>query len=330
MFALDPLACYEDLSLTLVRESVEFLNRELDDVLGESVKRHYEKLIGYVERPRVTSVALVENGVVALYRGLRDEVRLVWDGGETVTLYRPPEDHIITGVERVEGSPRLVAINLSVRGSDEGRVLIFDVRSGETVYSLEGVLSNFTLVGDTLLYVRSYRRSPPPDGGSTPTDRVVVLEGGFERVLWGQGFIGGGESASMKVSPGSESALVSVYRGWSKSRLYTLNLRSGVGELLEAGDYRVDPVGWSGDNPVYVRFKPEGDELVVGGDVFRLSIPVDKTAFSGDKLLMAETVGAKHTVKVLDLKTMEERVLDLPEAYYTVLDLDGYNGSFDV
>ncbi len=330
MFAFDPLACYEDLSSTYVREAVDFFNRELDDVIGEGVKRHYDVLIKYVEHPRVTSVALVEGGVVALYRGLRDEVKLVWNGGEKVILYRPPEDHIITWVKRVEGSERLVAINLSPRGSDEGKVLIFNVKSGETLYSLEGILSDFTLVGDTLVYVRTYRRSPPPDGGPTPTDRVVVLEGGSERILWGHGFIGGGESVSVKASPGLMRALVSVYRGWSRTRLYTLDFKSGVGELLEAGDYRADPVGWSGDKPVYIRFKPGADELVVGDSVFSLSKPVDKFAFSGDKLLLAETVGAKHRVKTLDIKTMEEGGLELPEAYYTVLDVDGYNGSFAI
>jgi len=297
----DPLIYYEDLSGDAVKSVVEVFNREVEELVGGLARIHCERLLDYLKNPRVTSATLIKDGVVAIYRGLRDEVVLLKDG-RRITLHSS-SDAIPSSVERVEGSDSLVAINYSIMGADESRVYIVDV-SGKPLYVLEGVVSDFAIKEGALYYVRSYRDVKPPDGGGTPTDRVVKLVNGEEKVIWGGGFVGDGESIGIVYSPDLRRALVSVYRGWSRSRLYLVDLDSGSSELLEGGDYNVIPAGW-GKDYVYIRRKAEGMEVVVGGRAFKVDRPIDNAIATGDKLLLVENVSASHRVKVYNLESME-------------------------
>jgi prolyl oligopeptidase len=319
----DPLIYYEDLSGDAVKSVVEVFNREVEELVGGLARIHYERLLDYLKNPRVTSATLIKDGVVAIYRGLRDEVVLLKDG-RRVTLHSS-SDEIPSSVERVKGSDSLVAINYSIMGADESRVYIVDV-SGKPLYVLEGVVSDFAIKEETLYYVRSYRDIKPPDGGGTPTDRVVKLVNGEERVVWGGGFVGDGELIGIVYSPDLRRALVLVYRGWSRSRLYLVDLDSGSSELLEGGDYSVILAGW-GKDYVYIRRKAEGMEVVVGGRAFKVDRPIDNAIATGDKLLLVENVSASHRVKVYNLESMEFHE-PLKGERFTVLSVDGFNGRF--
>jgi prolyl oligopeptidase len=318
----DPLTCYEDLGGEAVKGVIEVFNREVEELLGGLAKIHYERLSEYQRNPRVTSAALIRDGVVAVYRGLRDEVMLVKDG-RRVTLHSI--EGVPVSVERVKGSDELVAINYSITGADEGRVYIVDV-SGKPLYVLDGVLSDFAISGKALYYVRSYRGVKPPDGGSTPTDRIVKLVEGEERVVWGEGLVGGGESIGITYSPDLRKGLVAVYRGWSRSKLYLVDLESGSSELLEGGDYNVILAGWGRDY-VYVRRKVEDVEVVVGSRVFKVDRPVDNARVTGDKLLTVEIVNSSHRVKIYDLESMESKDIFGGERF-KVLSVDSFNGRF--
>ncbi len=318
----DPLICYEDLSGEGVRGVIEFFNREVEGLFGELARVHYERLSRYFENPRVTSATLVRDAVVAVYRGLRDEVVVVRDGVKTLL---DSGEGVPVLVRRVEGSGDLVAVHRSIAGSDEGRVYIVDV-NGKLLNVLEGVLRDFMVRDGVLYYVRSYTRIKPPDGGDTPTDRIVKLEGGEEKVVWGEGFVEGGESIEVAYSPDLRRALVAVYRGWSRSRLYIVDLDTGSTEFLEGGDYSVILAGWARDY-VYVRKKVEGMEVVVGSRVYRFERPIHSAVVSGDKLLVVENVSASHRVRVYDLESMEFKEI-LGGERFTVLSVDGFNGRF--
>ncbi len=318
----DPLICYEDLSGEAVKGVIEVFNREVEELLGGLAKIHYEKLLEYQKNPKVTSVALIKDGVVVIYKGLRDEVALLKDG-KRVTLHSG--DGFPASVERVEGSDELISINYSIMGADEGRVYIVDV-NGKPLYVLNGVIRNFGIRDGTLYYVRSYRRIKPPDGGDTPTDRIVKLVNGEEKVIWGEGFVGSGEFIGVAYSPDLRKALVAVYKGLSRSRVYLVDLDSGSSELLEGGDYNVILAGWGRDY-VYVRRKVEGVEVFVGGRVFKVDRPIDNAKVTRDKLLIVEIVNASHRIKIYDLDSMEAREI-LGGERFTVLSIDGFNGKF--
>ncbi len=318
----DPFTCYEDLSGEAVRSVIEVFNKEIEELLGGLAKVHYERLLEYQRNPRVTSATLIRDGVVAVYRGLRDEVVVIRDG---MRIPLESGEGIPVLVERVEGSGDLVAVHRSIMGADEGKVYIVDV-NGNLLYVLEGVLGDFMIRGRTLYYSRRYARIKPPDGGDTPTDRIVKLVDGEERVVWGEGFVGGGESVSIAYSPDLRRALVAVYTGWSRSRLYLVDLDSGSSEFIEGGDFSVILAGWSKDY-VYVKRKVEGVEVVVGGRTFNIDRPVDHAKVTGDKLLTVELVNASHRVRIYDLESMEARELFEGERF-TVLSVDGFNGRF--
>lgn len=320
----DPLVFYESLDNELVRETIESFNRELEELLGGDVRVHYERLLDYARSSRVIKAILVENGVIGVYRGLSDEVRFMdFTGGKRV-LYKGGEDGVPVDVERVEGS-NLVSINISPRGSDIGRYYIVDLE-GNVRLALEGILHSFMMRDNVLYYVRSYRSRSPPDGGETPTDRLVKLVNGGEEVVWGSGVVAGGEAIGVKYSPDLRRALVTVYRGWSKARLYIVNMDTGSWELLEGGDYSVILAGWDRDY-VYVRKKPGGDEVVVGGRVFKAERPIHDAVVSGGKLALVELVNASHRVKIYDLETLKPEEV-LARERFTALGLDGFKGRF--
>jgi len=191
----------EDLSRPEVAELVKECNREVEELLGAGVERHYGRILELAKAPRASSAALLRSGVVVLYKGLVDEVQLITWSGERVRLFAPPEGEIATGVDRVELADDLLAVYTSAGGADEGAAYVIDARSGEVVHRIGGIVRNFCSLGGALVYVRSYRRERPLDGGAAPTDRVVELRGGGERVVWGSGAVGAGEWVSFLPSP---------------------------------------------------------------------------------------------------------------------------------
>ena len=325
MPVLDPFRCYEDLGSEATKEVIEFFNREVEELLASDAMRHYEPLLRYAEHPIASSAVLVDGGVVVVYRGLVDEVVLLGEGGRRVTVFRGSEERIPMTVERVEGVEGLVAINTSIGGADESVVTILDV-NGNVRYVVEGLVEKFLLRDGTMFYTRTYRRAKPPDGGEIPTERIVKLANGEERVVWGPGVVGAGESIDVVYSPDYRRALVAVYRGWSKSRLYIVDLDTGSWELLEGGEYSVILAGWSREY-AYIRKKAEGDEIVVGGRVYRAERPIQNAKLAGDKLLVVELVNASHRIKVYDVSDMKP-VEVMGGERFTVTALDGFRDRF--
>ncbi|MEM1686102.1 MAG: prolyl oligopeptidase family serine peptidase [Acidilobaceae archaeon] len=322
---LDPLICYEDLNNKSVLEVIEFFNRELDSYLGSDVKTHYDILLSYVKKPRVYRATLVRDGVVAAYRGVSEDVILIRDSGERVKLFSPPEGNIIVEVSRVRGSDSIVAIYTSIEGYDEGRVYLLDTSNGNIIHTIDGIISDVTLVGDRLVYTRSYRSVNPPDGREKPTDRLVELKGGVEKLLWGSNIVGAGESIDLRVSPDGRRAAVVVHRGWARSRLYIVDLESITEELIEGGDYMIRLVGWS-NGLVYVRLKPSGDELVVNNRSLQFDSPLEFIEVGKDKLLIVDIVNARHRVSIMDTTSGNKTVIY--EGSFTVLQTDSYNNRF--
>jgi prolyl oligopeptidase len=323
----DPLAVLEDLSRPEVAELVRESNREVDGLLGSEVERHYARILELAKAPRVSSAALLRSGIAALYKGLRDEVQLIAWSGERLALFTPPEGEIATGVSRVELADDLLVVYTSVEGADEGAAYVVDAGSGEVLHRVRGVARNFCRLGGALVYVRSYRREPPPDGGSAPTDRVVELRGGEERPVWGSGEVGAGEWARILPSPDGSKVAITVGRGWARSRLYVADAGSWSAELVEEGDYAIGVVGWHG-GPVYLRAKPEGDELVVEGKPLRLERPVERALASGGLLLLADLVDARHRLRLSSLPPGEWREVELPARHFTVSGIDALGGRF--
>ena len=322
----DPFLELEDLGSPRTRELVERLNAEVDGLLSPLVQRHYERLLELVRAPRATSAALTSEGAVVLYKGLGDEVVLLRWSGERVPLLAPGEGEVFTGVSRVEGSPRLVAVHASIEGADEGRAYILDARSGEVAWRVEGLAHGFCAVDGALVYVRSYRRSPPPDGGPTPTDRIVELRDGSEEVVWGS--VGQGEFVGRIVlSPDGRAAAATVHRGWASSRLYAFDTSGWGARLLEEGGYHISLLGWL-EGPAYARMRPEGDELVAGGACARLERPLHAAAASGGRVLVVDICDARHRVRVADARLEGWEDVALPIEPATVHSVDGLDGRF--
>lgn len=328
-WAEDPLAALEDFSRPEVLELVREFNREVEEALGPEAERHYEKLLELAKVPRAANVALLRSGVALLYKGLRDEVQLLKWNGERVAVFTPPSGEVATAVDRVELADDLLVVYTSAEGADEGAAYVVDARSGEVVHRIGGIARDFCELGGALVYTRSYRREPPPDGGATPTDRVVELKSGEERLLWGRGTVGAGEWVHFLPSPDGRKAAIVVGRGWARSRLYLADTGSWSEELVEEGDYAISVAGWS-RGPVYLRAKPEGDELVVEGSAAPLEKPVERAVASGGALLLVDLVDARHRLRFSRSPPGGWREVELPVRFFTVTGLDALDGRFAV
>lgn len=325
MLEFDPFICYEDLESNATKEVIEFFNREIEGLLGDDVKRSYDTLLEYVVKPLVTSATLVDGGVVVTYRGLDDSAVYISYDKRKTALIKGSEERIPVSVERVEGASGLVAVNTSVKGSDESIIYIVDV-GGSVKQVIQGMIEQFLLREGALYYVKTYRKEKPPDGGDVPTDRVVKLINGEERIIWGSNIVGSGEAINLAYSPDYRKALVTVHRGWSRSKLYLIDLETGSWEFLEGGDYSILLAGW-GKEYAYVRKKPEGDEIVIGDRVFKVERPVQYARIAGDKLLAVELINASHRVKLYDLDFRNAMELFKGERF-TVSAVDGLKDKF--
>jgi len=327
--AEDPLVELEDLSSPKVAEVVGRFNEEVEALLGERARAHYARLRELMSQPTAVSAALLGEGVAVLYRGLREEVVLLRWSGERLSLLAPGEGEVLTGLSRVEGSANLLAVRASLEGRDEGRTYVLDASRGEVVRVIEGVAHGFCLAGGTLLYVRSYRRSGPPDGEPPPTDRLVALGDGGEEVVWGASHVRQGEFIeSLHPSPDGRLVALSVHRGWASSRLYVLDTGSWEGRLVEGGGYWIRLAGWLGGSPAYVRARPGGDELVAGGRELRLERPVEAAAVSEGRLLLVDVVDARHRALLSEDPSGGWAEVELPVRHATVRGLDALGGRF--
>lgn len=323
----DELAWMEDLAREEVRRFIEDSNREVESLLGEKAKLHYERLLEYAKKPRVVKAILVRGGVVALYKGLRDSAYILRRDGSREKVYEAGEGEIITGVTRVQGRDDLIAVHSSLHGRDEGVVRVINVSKGEEVARLEGLIRDLAFYRGRLLAIRSYRREKPPDGGGVPTDRVVDLSSDPESVVWGPGYIGEGEFSSLYLDKPSNILMVSIHKGWSRSRLLYLEKLESEPRLVEEGDYLIKILGWR-EGPVYLRKRRGGDELVVEGRVARFDRPVEHSRLEGDMLLVVDIVDSRSRVRVLRLPELKEEYRQPREEYYSVSSVDSLNGSF--
>ncbi|MEM2823053.1 MAG: prolyl oligopeptidase family serine peptidase [Thermofilaceae archaeon] len=327
--ATDELVELEDLSSARTADVVRSFNREVEELLSAEAARHYERLREYACAPRVVSAALLREGVALLYKGLEDEVVLLRRDGGRAVLLKPRESEVFTSLSRVKGSNDWIAVRASIEGSDEGRTYIIDAGTGGILHTIEGVAHDFCSVGGSLVYVRSYRRVPPPDGGERPTDRLVTLEDGRERVVWGCGALGAGEYIGyVAPSPDCRMLALTVHRGWARSKLYLLNAGSWEGELVEEGDYQIELAGWLGSELAYVRARPEGDELHIGGASIRLERPVQAALASGSRLLLIDLIDARHRVRINCGEAGSWVEVELPVEPVSVVSLDAMDGRF--
>lgn len=323
----DQLISLEDFSKPEVVELVKVFNREVEEAFGSEAERHYKRILELAKVPRAAGAALLRSGVSVLYKGLADEVWLLKWNGERVKLFTPPEGEVATSIARVELADDLLAVYTSVEGADEGAAYVVDACSGETVRKIYGVARNLCALNGALVYVRSYRREPPPDGGAVPTDRIVELRNGEERLVWGSGVVKAGEWIHVLPSPDGRKAAITVGKGWARSRLYVADTGSWREELVEEGDYAISVVGWTND-PVYLRAKPEGDELVVDGSEMVLERPVELSLASCGSLLLIDLVDARHRLRVSSLPPNGWKEVEMPAHYFTVTHVDALEGRF--
>jgi prolyl oligopeptidase len=323
----DPLVSLEDFSKPEVVELIKAFNREVEEAFGAEVERHYKRILELAKVPRAAGAALLRSGVLVLYKGLTDEVWLLKWNGERVKLFTPPEGEVVTGIARVELADDLLAVYTSVEGADEGAAYVVDARSSEMVCKIDGVTRNLCALNGALVYVRSYRREPPPDGGAAPTDRIVELRNGEERLVWGSGSVKAGEWIHVLPSPDGRKAAITVGKGWARSRLYVADTGSWSEELAEEGDYAISVVGWT-SSPVYLRAKPEGDELVVDGSAEALERPVEHALTSDGSLLLVELADARHRLRFSRLPFKGWKEVEMPARHLTVTRVDALEGRF--
>lgn len=194
-------------------------------------------------------------------------------------------------------------------GSDEGVIEVIDAGSLDVVDRVEGHVYGVVWRSDgRYYYLRMYRKSPPPDGGEVPVERILLRDpsSGREEIVWGQG-LPRGYLVSLYPVYEEDMLLLHVSRGWSEGVLYAgpigdpgkwEKLLSPGAPLAPAGSYqgRVYAIVYDGPGT--------GRILEVSGGSAREVVPAhekypleDAVAYD-DGIVAVKLVDAKGIVEV--------------------------------
>jgi len=162
---MDEFEYLEDLNGERTKSFIEKENKKTEEKLGKRTKELYPKLLEIYKEPYVLGMfAYDENNPVILLYGEKNQVLL----GNKV-IYTSPKDYVASSVWKVYNSKEM-GVSIEKKGSD--KIITFLISpDGKTTELGEMVESPFYFKGE-LCYIKSYRYSPPPDGGEYPSDRV--------------------------------------------------------------------------------------------------------------------------------------------------------------
>ena len=300
---MDPYLYLEDLGDPRTRKFIERHNRRLRSLLGDLPDRLYPEILRWQGVWQVYAYGPCKGRVYAVLRG-SEGFRVVELPSGRVVLER--SGIVVWGVYP---SPdcSLVGVGYS-EGSDWGVLEVLDATGGSVVDRVEGYLHGIAWRSDgRYYYVRMYRDAPPPDGGGTPSERVILRDPdtGREELAWGRGLP---EGYLISMLPVYEEGymLLTVSRGWSTARIYAgpIDEPSGWSLILDPGAYARGAGVVDGKVYAIVYDGPGTGRIVeAGGSVRELvaaheRYPVEEAAATSGGIVVDRLVDAKSVVEI--------------------------------
>jgi prolyl oligopeptidase len=236
----------------IVRENKEAVRR-----LGERAKELYPLLLKiYKETDVLNMFAYEDNNPVILLRGQRSQVLL----GNS-DIYSPPEGFVVSGIWKVYNSKE-IGVSIEKNGSDKISTLLISPE-GKIKELGEMVESPFYFRRE-LCYIKSFRYSPPPDGGDYPSDRVLC----GDDIVYGND-MKAGEFITVKMF--NDFITLIRQKGWRYSQFYAGESFDSLkkideGEVIQVIDFKQGSLIYQKNKAVYFGDKKiiETDYPVVG------------------------------------------------------------------
>ena len=166
---MDEYEYLENLSDPRTISFIEKENKETESKLGKRAKELYPLLLEMDKEPYVLSMFAYdeENPAILLY-GEKSQLVL---GNKTI--YTPPEGYVASEIWKVYNSKE-IGVSIERKGSDKIITLLISPE-GKIRELGEMIESPFYFKGE-LCYIKSFRYSPPPDGGDYPAYRVFCKD----------------------------------------------------------------------------------------------------------------------------------------------------------
>jgi len=285
---IEPILSMEDEFIYLEdlkdERTVQFIKEENERtklLLGKRADELYPKLLEILYEPRVLQLfAFDENTPVMLVYGKKRSVNL-----GRKELYTAQSDEVIQYIWKIRGF-RELGISVGKKGSDEVRTFILS-EEGRIIRDLGNWVSQPFYHGNEVCYVKSYRTSPPPDGGEYPTYRVFC----GDDIVYGKE-LKPGEFISIDVF-GDVITLVKT-KGWRYSELYVGEsfdkLRKvDEAELIDVVDYK--------DYIIYRK----NDNVILNGVTLGFEKPINAVASGKDFIAVSLIKDYRTPVEYYDL-----------------------------
>ncbi|BDC18902.1 prolyl oligopeptidase family serine peptidase [Acidianus sp. HS-5] len=281
---MDKFEYLEDLNDERTKSFIEKENKKTEEKLGKRAKELYPRLLEIYREPYVLSMfAYDENNPAILLYGEKNQVLL----GNKV-IYTPPKDYVASLIWKVYNSKE-IGVSVQKKGSD--KVTTFLISENSVKELGEMVESPFYFKGE-LCYVKSYRYSPPPDGGEYPTDRVFC----GDEIVYGKD-LKPGEFVSIRVF--NDLITLTRNKGWRYSELYAgedFNSLKKIdeGEVIDVIDY-VNGLIYQKNDAVYLDGKKilQLDYPVLGVSSLKDSLAVEVIKDYRTPLLFYDLKGYK-------------------------------------
>ena len=232
----------------------------LSRLLADRIRRYYSI-------PTLISVKIGRDGYFLFRRvGPSYRIDFMSRGGEISKVVDSNElgDNVVITSYYASRVEPLLAYTFS-QGSDEGIARVIDVRTGEVLDELRGVIRSIVLFApDKYYYVRQYRREKTPDGVSPPAARVFLRENGRDEMVFGEG-LPSSILLSIRSSTDYSKALLSLYYGWVGVKAYggKINDPDDWSFLYGSEDYPAYPVDYVGGRYLVLSYEGEGRGMVI-------------------------------------------------------------------
>ncbi|MBB5254618.1 prolyl oligopeptidase family serine peptidase [Sulfurisphaera ohwakuensis] len=262
---MDEYEYLENLSDPRTISFIEKENKETESKLGKRAKKLYPILLEMDKEPYVLNMFAYdeENPAILLYG---EKSKLVLGNN---TIYTPPEGYVASEIWKVYNSKE-IGVSIERKGSDKIITLLISPE-GKIRELGEMIESPFYFKGE-LCYIKSFRYSPPPDGGDYPADRVFCKD----EIVYGKD-MKPGEFVTIKVF--DDFLTLVRQKGWRYGELYIGegfdSLRKvDEGEVIDVVDFQQGEVIYQKNNAVYL-----GNRKIVEVDY-----PVLGVSHIGDKI----------------------------------------------
>ncbi len=283
---MDEFEYLENLSDERTKSFIEEENKKTEEKLGRRARELYPLLLEIYKEPYVLSMfAYDENNPAILIYGEKNQLLL---GNKFI--YSPPEGYVASEIWKVYNSSE-IGVSIEKMGSDKINTLLISPE-GSIRELGELVESPFYFKGE-LCYIKSFRYSPPPDGGDYPSDRVFC----GNDIVYGKD-MKPGEFVTIKVF----NDLITIVRqkGWRYSELYVGEgfdslKKIDEGEVIDAVDVIQGDLIYQKNNAIYLGGKKiiEVDYPILGVSSLKDKLVIEVIRDYRTPLLFYDIKGSK-------------------------------------